>query len=115
VSVSLYMDVHVRSAVTMGLRRRGVDVITAQEDGAARLPDPGLLDRSTKLDRVLFSQDDDLLREARRREIAGAHFSGVIYVHQMRLTIGQIIQDLELISKASDPKDFQNRVEYLPL
>jgi hypothetical protein len=32
VSIGLYMDVHVRSAVTYGLRRRGVDVLTANQD-----------------------------------------------------------------------------------
>ncbi|HKQ77688.1 MAG TPA: hypothetical protein VJ810_28590 [Blastocatellia bacterium] len=31
--VKLYMDVHIRCAVTQGLRLRGVDVVTAQEDG----------------------------------------------------------------------------------
>jgi hypothetical protein len=29
----LYMDVHVKAAITAGLRRRGIDVVTAQEDG----------------------------------------------------------------------------------
>ena len=33
--VKLYMDVHVRRAVTQGLRLRQVDVLTAQEDGTA--------------------------------------------------------------------------------
>jgi hypothetical protein len=37
--VALYMDVHVPRAVTNGLRQRGVDVITAQEDEAATLDD----------------------------------------------------------------------------
>ena len=36
-SVELYMDVHVRRVVTDGLRSRGVDVLTAQEDGAGEL------------------------------------------------------------------------------
>jgi hypothetical protein len=109
------MDVHVRSAITKGLRRRGADVLTAQEDGARRLLDPALLDRATALGRVLFSQDHDLLREARRRELSGESFGGVIYVHQQRLSVGQIVQDLELIAIACDPADFRNRVEYLPL
>jgi predicted nuclease of predicted toxin-antitoxin system len=64
VSVALYMDVHVAGAVTNALRLRGVDILTAQEDGADRLPDTELLDRSGARDRVLFSQDADLLREA---------------------------------------------------
>ena len=38
-STTLYMDVHVRRAVTVGVRLRGVDVLTAQEDGFARAPD----------------------------------------------------------------------------
>ena len=59
-SVALYMDVHFRWAITAGLRRRGVDVLTVQEDRAARFEDPALLDRATQLGRVLVSQDDDL-------------------------------------------------------
>lgn len=63
-STKIFMDVHVRRAVTEGLRLRGVDVLTAQEDGTRRLADPLLLDRANELGRVLFTQDDDLLREA---------------------------------------------------
>ena len=39
-SVRLYADVHVRRAVTEGLRLRGIDILTAQEDSAAQLLDP---------------------------------------------------------------------------
>ena len=35
----LYMDVHVKAAITAEVRRRGIDVVTAQEDGATRLHD----------------------------------------------------------------------------
>jgi hypothetical protein len=45
-SLGLYMDVHAPRPITRGLRRRGVDVLTAQEDGAARAPDPELLRRA---------------------------------------------------------------------
>jgi hypothetical protein len=55
------MDVHVRLPVTTAVRRCGLDVLTAQQAAAERLPDPELLDRATPLQRVLFSQDDDLL------------------------------------------------------
>lgn len=114
-SVKLYMDVHVQRAVTSGLRRRGVDVLTAQDDGTGRLDDPPLLDRARELNRVLFSQDDDLLREAARRQKASISFAGVIYVHQERLPAGKIIDDLELIARVYEPEDMSDRVEYLPL
>jgi predicted nuclease of predicted toxin-antitoxin system len=111
----LYMDVHIHRAVTNGLRRRGVDVLIAQEDGAARMEDPELLDRATNLGRVLFSQDEDLLGEAAKRQKENQPFSGLIYVHQEKLPIGKIVQDLELMAKVYEPEDMMNRVEYLPL
>ena len=114
-TVSLYMDVHVRWAVTDGLRRRGVDVLTAQEDASAALDDSALLDRAAILGRVLFSQDDDLLAEARRRQQTGRSFSGVVYAHQLRITVGQTIRDLELVAQVYEPEDLANRVEYLPI
>ncbi len=112
--VLLYMDHHVPSAITAGLRKRGVDVLTAEEDGSATLDDDPLLDRATSLGRVLFSQDQDLLAIARRRLQTGPAFAGVVYAHQLGISIGQAIRDLELIAKILDPDDMQDRVEYLP-
>ena len=114
-SVALYMDVHVRKAVTTGLRMRGVDVLTAQEDGTATCPDDRLLDRALELRRVLFSQDDDLLVEAEKRQGECRLFAGVIYAHQLAITVGQCVRDLEIIAKVADPEDLASRVEFLPL
>ena len=109
------MDVHVPYVITQGLRLRGVDVLTAQEDGAARLNDDELLDRSTSMGRVLFTQDKDFLREARTCQQSGQHFAGVIYSAQTEATIGQCVDDLELIAKIGDPQDLANILIYLPL
>ncbi|CAN5714937.1 DUF5615 family PIN-like protein [soil metagenome] len=114
-SVKLYMDVHVRRAVTDGLRLRAVDVLTAQEDDAAEFEDDALLDRATELDRILFSQDDDLLREANKRQRTGEHFAGVIYAHPLNITVGRCIDDLELIAKATELNEWLSNVIYLPL
>ena len=54
------MDVHVPRAVTMASRLRMIDVLTAQEDGAAQLDDDRLLQRASELGRILVSQDKDL-------------------------------------------------------
>jgi predicted nuclease of predicted toxin-antitoxin system len=109
------MDVHVPRPITRGLRRRGVEVLPAQEDGTAQWEDPLLLDRSGELGRVLFSQDEDLLIEAARRQREGIHFTGVIYAPQLELSIGQFIEELEMLAKAGLPADFVNRVQYLPM
>lgn len=113
--INLYMDVHIPKAITTGLRIRGVDVITAQEDNAATLPDHSLLNRATELQRALFTFDDDLLREAQRRQSDGLHFAGVIYTRFLKVSIGECISDLELIAKSGEPEDMLNSVEFLPL
>jgi len=115
VSIALYMDEHVPRAITVGLRLRGVNVLTAQEDNRRNTPDSILLDRATELGRAMFSQDEDLLAEAKRRQERGIPFSGVIYAHQLHVTIGVCVHDLELIVGAADPLDLANHVEYLPL
>jgi len=94
---------------------RDVDVLTAQEDGADAFPDADLLDRATQLDRVIFTFDDDLLAEARKRQRETKLFTGVIYAHPLRISIGRCVHDLELIAEVGGPEDLQNRVEFLPL
>lgn len=113
--LSLYLDHHVKLEITKGLRHRQVDVLTAYEDSAHQLGDPALLDRAMQLHRVLFTQDDDLLREATRRQEANIGFAGVIYVHQNNLSIGQCIDELELIAGVFESEEMLNWIEYLPL
>jgi hypothetical protein len=74
-----------------------------------------LLDRAGELGRVLFTQDDDLLVEAAKRQKEAVFFRGVIYAHQLGVSIGACIRDLEMIARVGEPEDLFNRVEYLPL
>ena len=114
-AIALFMDVHIHFAITEQLRRRGVDVLTSQDDQSDLLADYELLERSTTLGRVLFTNDvrfrvlaEDWQRQARP-------FAGLVYAHPIRCTIGQCVTDLELIAKASDPSDWQSTIERLPL
>jgi hypothetical protein len=113
--VAFYMDVHVHAAVTEQLRRRGVDVLTAQEDGSAALADHELLIRSATLGRVLFTYDIRFKVLAENWQRQAKSFAGLVWAHPMRLTIGQMVVDLELIAKATEPADWQGMVEQLPL
>ena len=79
------------------------------------MADDVLLTRATELSRVLVSQDEDLLREAARWLSERKHFFGVIYAHQLRITIGQMVEDLELIARATSQSEWHGRIEYLPL
>ncbi len=113
--VKLMMDVHVPRQIAIGLRIRGIDVLTAQEDSATTLSDPDLLDRATSLERVLVSQDEDLLIEAARRQAYGEVFAGLVYADQLDANIGQMVNDLFLVCHVFDANDMYNYVQYLPL
>ena len=114
-AIALYADVHIPRAIVEGLRVRHVDVRTAQEDEAAELSDAALLDRATALGRALLTFDDDLLAECATRQRQGTVFSGLIFGHPLRVSIGQCIRDLEVMATVGEPEDILNQVEFLPL
>lgn len=114
-SVRLYMDVHIPRPITRQLRRRGVDVLTAVEDGAGELSDDALLERAGELERVLFTQDTRFKAMAEDWQRQGRPFAGLIFGRQLGGTIGQFVKDLELIARASEPGEWLNWVQYVPL
>ena len=109
------MDHNVPRAIIDGLRARKVDIITSYEDKSSEFDDSVLLDRAAELGCILFTRDFNFLQEATKRQRKGQHFKGIIYSHQLRVSIGKCVRDLELIAKAGESKDFENRVEFLPL
>ncbi|MBK9164515.1 MAG: DUF5615 family PIN-like protein [Acidobacteria bacterium] len=113
-AVGICTDVQISNAVIDGLRRRGVDVLTAVEDQRRRLSDPALLDRATELGRIVYTQDADFVQEATKRLKQSKSFSGVVHSNQLNSPIGKIIDDLELIAKTLDPEDLVNRLEFIP-
>ena len=114
-AVAFYFDHNVSRRIADGLRLRGVDVLTAFEDGRHEAPDPKLLDRAQQLGRVVFTGDDDFLAEATRRQRSGEPFHGVVYSHMLRVGIGQCIDDLELLAGATRAEEWTNSVVFLPL
>lgn len=114
-SLALYMDVHIPRAITRSLRGRGLDVLTSQEDGTTRLDDDALLARASELGRILFSQDQDLLRIAAEWQSLGRAFPGVVFSLQQGVSLGILADDLELLLRCGLPEELQDSVIYLPL
>jgi hypothetical protein len=106
--------VHVPGPITRQLRRRGVDVLTAQEDGHDAVGDEQLFGRSTTLGRVLFTQDVRFRAKAENWQKQGREFTGLAFGPQLGGTIGQYVEDLELIAKASEPDEWRSIVQFLP-
>ena len=113
-SHALYTDVHVPLAITRALRRKGFDVLTAQQDGTTTLADDLLLDRAGELNRLLFTQDQDFLEETARRLREGRSFTTVIFARQF-VSIGTCVQDLALILQSLDDAEARGQLLHLPL
>lgn len=114
-SLSFYLDHHVPMAIAAGLRQRQIDVLTAQDDGRADWDDDRLLERALELSRVVFTQDRDFLVLAADWQRQDREFAGMVYCHQLRVTIGGAVHDLALIATLISLDDMRNRVEFLPL
>jgi predicted nuclease of predicted toxin-antitoxin system len=113
--LALYTDHHVNSATVEGLRRRGIDVLTAFEDGFERRSDADILARATELGRLVFTQDVDFIALTDEWLTAGKSFSGVVFAHQLKVTIGQAIRDLELVCRVLTSTEVASQLIRLPL
>lgn len=114
-TLALYMDQHVNAAITEGLRRRGIDVLTVREDGFDRRTDADVLSRATELERVVFTQDVDSIVLADDWLATGRPFSGIAFAHQLKTTIGQAIADLEVVCRVLTAAEAANQLIRLPL
>src|SRR6266478_2211157 len=78
--------------------RRGIDVITSQQDGTREARDEQLLARSTELRRILVSQDEDLMVVTAQWQAVGREFAGLVFMPQEGGSIGRYVEDLELVA-----------------
>ena len=106
--IKFYMDEHVPKAVTKGLQRRGVDVLTVRERGTFAASDEEHLTLAAEIGRVLFTQDADFLR----LHAGGVPHAGIVYAHQ-QTEIGVIIRGLMLVYQVLEPQDMHNHVEFV--
>lgn len=102
------MDEHVHSAITNGLRRRGVDVMTTNDAGMLAASDKAYLKFAAKEGRVLFTQDDDFLK----LHAVGIPHAGLVYSHQTN-SIGSIVKGLLLIYNVLDAEEMLNNLEFI--
>ena len=84
--IKFFTDEHVSRAVVMGLRRRGVDVLTVAEAGNLGASDEEIFRMAMEAERVIFTQDDDFLHLA----TAVSDHRGIVYTSQEN-TVGEIV------------------------
>src|SRR5437016_12205657 len=100
--IKYYLDEHIHSAVAMGLRRRGVDVLTVQEAARAGFADDEQLSFALTDERAM---DSDYLVLA----AGGVPNAGIAYANRKR-TVGELIAALMLLRDVLTPEEMVNHV-----
>lgn len=112
------VDENLDHNILRGLVRRlaGLDfVVTQKHKEIAGASDPDLLAWAAEHGRILITHDVNTVTHfAFERVAAGLPLPGVIIVPQ-GMGVGVAIDELELVIVCGEPRDFENRVAYLPL
>ena len=106
--IRFYLDEHIDLDIARALRRRRIDVVTAQEAGQRATDDRVLLRTAFQQGRVFVTQDADALRLAAQGE---AH-AGIVFARH-NTPIGVILRGLFLIYDATDAEGMRQQIEYL--
>jgi uncharacterized protein with PIN domain len=103
-----HLDEHLAHAIAAGVRRRGIDVTTADAD-LLSAPDEDHLAFAKRERRVIVTQDTDFLRHAASDPM---HF-GIVFHPQGKRSLGAIIRHLALMHDAMAEDEMRGRIEYL--
>ena len=107
--VRFYLDEHTDPAVADGVRRLGIDVLTAGEAGRLGYEDPDQLAFATAEGRVMVTFDTDYLV----LHTAGTPHAGIAWAPAKKHAIGYVVDALEVIHGVFTAADMIDRLEYL--
>lgn len=105
-------DAHVKSGIVDGVRRQGMDVVTAQDLGQTRATDEELLNLATQASRLMLTNDTDFLRLHAEWMRRGDHHAGIVYWAQ-NMGIGVAIRRMMQYVLQTSPQDAADRVHFL--
>jgi Domain of unknown function (DUF5615) len=110
-------DADLNEHITLGIRRTGfnVDFRTADEGGTRGLSDRQVLKLASASGRVVVSHDRNTMAGDFYRYISAGNSSPGLIIVEQTMDKGEAIQELLLISVASDPNELNNQIQWVPL
>ena len=113
----LAADENFNGRILRGLQRRisNLDVVRVQDTTLYGADDPPLLEWAANEGKILLTHDQaTLVGYAYERLAAGKGMPGVIAV-RADAPIGTVVEDLELLILASEARELDNRIIFVPL
>ncbi len=95
----IYCDENVWMPVAEGLRRRGWDVTTANEEDTLGYTDREHLDYAEERGWTILTFDDDFLSMVEKEDVEHA---GIIYISQHGKDVGELIRRVDTVLEKTD-------------
>ena len=106
--VRYYTDEHVSKAVILGLRAKGIDVLTVPDAGLLGATDEEHMALAHAERRVIFSHDVDFLRLAAQ----GHSHAGIVYAPQ-QAPVAEVLRGLVLIFHVLSAEEMIGAIEFI--
>ena len=110
-------DENFNNDILRGMLRRepGIDIVRVQDTNLSGAEDQIILEWAAQEDRILLTHDvSTITKYAYERIEGGLKMPGVFEVSQ-NATLGQLIDDLLLLTLFSLDREWENRIGYIPL
>lgn len=110
-------DENFNNNIVRGLLRRSpnLDIVRIQDVGLSGADDPTVLEWTAREERILLTHDvTTITRYAYERIKAGQRMPGVFEVDTFA-SIGQVIEDILLLTELSFEGEWESKIGYLPL
>jgi len=115
--IPLAADENLDHAIVRGLRHRNplIDILRIQDVGLSGADDPTVLEWAAAAGRILVTHDcSTIVRYAHERVRLGQPMTGVVIV-RLSSRVGQVIDDLLLLTECTEQTEWRGAVQYLPL
>jgi len=107
--IRYFLDEHVAEPVAVGLRGRGLDVLTVRESGRKGQSDDLQLAFAHDAGRMIVTQDADYLALANE----GRLHAGIAFIPSGRIPIGSLIRALATLHQEQSADQVRGMVIYL--
>lgn len=105
-SITIQADEHIKKGISEGVKRRGVEIYTVEDEGIKGKSDEALLQFAKQKNRVILTNDSDFL------EIED--HPGILYITTQYASIGEIIKEVVRHVDQYTKEEFEDTIFYIP-
>ncbi len=107
--IKIQVDEHISNAVVKGIRAKGIEIYSVEEENLKGFSDVNILEFCKKNKRVLLTNDDDFFRLSQM----GNHY-GIIFLTTQFVSTGEVIRAVVRLVDTLVERDFADSWFFIP-